>query len=161
MNLKTVSYRGGIVSFGIPSHWREEYAPDGQGTFYDRKPGMGTLRLSVISFEKDFPMTIEAVAREIFAHSLAEQLPNRLVLRRYIKDAEERGTALHLHRWEMLVPVPPTRWRVVCFTHTSLAAQARDPAILDEIELINTSVREAIYSTEPGVLPTKPWWRFW
>ena len=26
---KTISYRGGVVIFRIPSHWREEYEPEG------------------------------------------------------------------------------------------------------------------------------------
>ena len=42
--LKTVNYRGGVVTFRIPAHWREEYGADGGGIFYDTAPDAGTFR---------------------------------------------------------------------------------------------------------------------
>lgn len=161
MTLKPVIFRGGIASFGIPEAWREEYAPDGGGTFYEDKPDSGTLRLNVISIEKKEAMPLEVATKELFAGGNFEMLPVGFPMRRYLKKAEERGTALHLHRWEILVPVLPNRWRLVCFTHTLLAAQEENPAAQAELQLVEAIIRQADYSTEPGVVPKKPWWRFW
>lgn len=161
MTQKPVVFRGGIASFTIPETWREEYAPDGGGTFYEDKPDTGTLRLNVISLEKNRPMTLEAAIGEIFAGSGHESLPMGFPMRRYVKEAEERGTTLHLHRWEILVPVLPNRWRLICFTHTVLAAHEKNPATQAELQLVDDIVRNADYSTVPGILPKKSWWKLW
>ena len=50
-NLKTISYRGGVVTFQIPSTWIEEYEEQGGGTFYEDSPDSGTLRLNVMTFK--------------------------------------------------------------------------------------------------------------
>jgi hypothetical protein len=47
--MKRIAYRGGIVSFVIPDVWLEEYEGEGGATFYEDKPGSGTLRLNVPS----------------------------------------------------------------------------------------------------------------
>ena len=36
--LKTIKYRGGLVTFRVPAHWKEDYEPEGGGTFYDARP---------------------------------------------------------------------------------------------------------------------------
>ena len=159
--MKPVVYRGGIVSFSIPQSWREEYASDGGGTFYEEKSDTGTLRLNVLSFEKKEPMPLDAATKEIFAGSDHEILPSGFPLRRYLKKAEERGTSLHLHRWEVLVPVLPSRWRLVCFTHTVLAAQEENSATKAELQFVDDMVRRADYSTTPGVISKRPWWKIW
>jgi hypothetical protein len=72
-------------------------------------------------------------------------------MRHRIVDAKERGTPIRLHRWEIAVPVPPTRLRIVCFTHTILAKQESDPAIVAELALVEQAIRSAEFSREPGV----------
>jgi len=47
--LKTIVYRGGIVTFRIRSNWRETYEPDGGGDFFEEGPGKPTLRLNVLT----------------------------------------------------------------------------------------------------------------
>ena len=145
---KTVSYRGGIVRFSLPSHWREEYEPEGGGTFYDDRPDSGTLRLNVISVE---PKSSEQPVEHPFPPGSFETLPSGLRMRHRIVDAEERGTPIRLHRWEIAVPVPPARLRIVCFTHTILARQESDAATVAELALVEQSIRSAEFSREPGV----------
>jgi hypothetical protein len=50
--MKQIDYRGGIVRFLIPESWVEEYEDAGGGTFYEDRPGCGTLRLNVITAKK-------------------------------------------------------------------------------------------------------------
>ncbi|MBK8594774.1 MAG: hypothetical protein IPN83_04160 [Holophagales bacterium] len=40
--MKSITYRGGLVTFRIPRHWVEEYEEDGGGTFYEDRPDSGT-----------------------------------------------------------------------------------------------------------------------
>src|SRR4051812_3480828 len=47
--MKTVVYRGGVVTFCIPAHWQEEYSDLKGGAFYEDRRGSGTLRLQVIT----------------------------------------------------------------------------------------------------------------
>jgi hypothetical protein len=148
---KTISYRGGIVRFSLPSHWREEYEPDGGGTFYEDKPDSGTLRLNVISAESKSGESSEQAIERTFLNESCEVLPSGLRMRHRIVPAEERGTSLRLHRWEIAVPVPPTRLRIVCFTHTILARQESDPATIAELALVEQAIRSAEFSREPGV----------
>lgn len=159
--MKPVLYRGGLVSFHIPERWREEYEETGGGTFYEDKPGSGTLRLNVLSFEKQQPLTTDDATREVFAGEPHEILPCGFSMRHYVKEAEEQGTPLRLYRWEVLVPVSPTRWRLACFTHTVVAARDGTSQSQEELRLVKSIVREAQYSTQPGTVPERPWWRFW
>jgi hypothetical protein len=48
--MKTIRYRGGIVTFRIPAHWTEEYEEEGGGIFYNEDNDSGTLRLNVLTF---------------------------------------------------------------------------------------------------------------
>jgi hypothetical protein len=47
--MKTIAYRGGIVTFRIPTHWREEYSDTDGGMLYEEHPDSGTLRLTIIT----------------------------------------------------------------------------------------------------------------
>jgi hypothetical protein len=40
--MKTIRYRGGIVTFRIPAPWTEEYEEKGGGIFYDKDNDSGT-----------------------------------------------------------------------------------------------------------------------
>ncbi len=159
--MKPVLYRGGLVSFRIPESWREEHGSEGGGTFYEDKPDSGTLWLNVLSMEKKEPLTLGDATREVFGGGQHEVLPCGFPMRQYVKEAEEQGTPLRLYRWEVLVPVSPTWWRLACFTHTVIAAQDGTSQSREELRLVNSIVREAQYSADPGVVPERPWWRFW
>ena len=148
---KTVSYRGGIVKFSLPSHWREEYGPESGGTFYEDRPDSGILRLNVITAESKSGESSEQAVEQAFPAGSFEMLPSGLPMRHRIADAEERGTPIRLHRWEIAVPVPPTRLRIVCFTHTILARQEKAATTDAELDLVEKSIRSAEFSRETGI----------
>jgi hypothetical protein len=150
-DLKTISYRGGIVSFRVPAQWREEYEPDGGGTFYEDRPDSGTLRVNVLTAASRSVEQAEETARRVFPAGSFELLPDGFPLRRQTVPAEERGIPIQLHRWEIAVPVPPNSIRIVCFTHTVVAAQESNPRIIAELSLLDRSIREAEFSREPGI----------
>ncbi len=159
--LKTIKYRGGLVTFDIPSTWVAEYGKDGGGTFYDKGPESGTLRLDVISARRDKPLPSARIAEDLFKVSSPEALPSGFFFRRFTIEAGERGMPLHLHRWEVLVPVSDTDIRLACFTHTLLASQEGSELAARELEIVDAAVRSARFSTAPGINTPKPWWRFW
>ena len=154
--MKSVVYRGGLVSFQIPANWHEEYEPEGGGTFYEDRPDSGTLRVNVITAESKSGEPLEQAIERLFPASGCELLPSGVRLRRRKVPSEERGTALVLYRWEIGVTVPPGRIRVVCFTHTVIAARDSDPATKAELALIDDSIRRAEFSRRYGVSKTCP-----
>jgi hypothetical protein len=50
--MKTITYRGGLITFQIPTDWIEEYEENGGGTFYEDSPESGTLRLNVLTIKE-------------------------------------------------------------------------------------------------------------
>jgi hypothetical protein len=156
---KPVIYRGGLVSLRIPATWREEYEPDGGGTFYEEGPDTGTLRLNVLTLKKEQPRSLEEAIAEVFHGDTVEMLSSGFPMRRYLAKGEERGTPLHLHRWEILVPVSPYQWRLACFTLTILAALDGNARSKKELAIVDKLVHEAEYSIRPGM--KLPWWRAW
>ena len=53
--MKTIQYRGGLISFNIPKNWVEEYVESGGGTFYEDIPTSGTLRVNVMTIAHESP----------------------------------------------------------------------------------------------------------
>lgn len=148
--IKMISYRGGLVFFALPIAWREECEPDGGATFYEERPGSGTLRLNVLSFSsKDVPAA--KMAATAFPKGSFELLPDGFPLRRTVADGEEKGQRLRLHSWEIAVPVSPHSLRMVVFRHTILAGQEKDQEIVQELEFIDRSIRAGTFSQEKGI----------
>ena len=150
-NFKTVNYRGGVVSFEIPEHWKEEYEPKGGGTFYEDRPDSGTLRLHVLGFSSTSGRSSEDTLSQLNAKEQLEKLKCGLHVKRYVKKVEENGEVLSLYRWEICIPVPPVDWRMACFTHTIVAGQETDPKIREELDLVDEIVLAARFSTASGI----------
>ena len=109
MLLKTINYRGGIITFQIPNDWVEEYEDVGGGTFY--KPGdeTGTLRVNVMTGEgpPDKPVTVSGLAELLTSASTGRGaapigLGENAVMMRYDMAAEERGQPLMIRCWRIL-----------------------------------------------------------
>jgi hypothetical protein len=149
--LKKISYRGGIVVFRIPANWREEYEPEGGGTFYENQPDSGTLRLNVLSFEAPSNESCEQAAGRVFPAGSFEVLPSGLCLRHHMLPGKENGEFLHIHRWEIAIPIPPKSFNLVCFAYTIVAGQESTPRIAAELKLVDLLVRSAEFGRVPGV----------
>lgn len=104
--LKTISYRGGLVTFRIPAHWKEEYESEGGGTFYEDAPDSATFRLQTITMKSPSPVTSEC-APDILsslpeaATAPVERLSNGCALIRYTKSPVERGQRLFITYWSV------------------------------------------------------------
>jgi hypothetical protein len=147
---KMIKYRGGIAEFAIPSHWHEEYEPEGGGTFYADSPDSGTLRLNVIScVSKDTPA--EQIAAIYFRDGTVKTTNEGFPLRRREKAVEEDGERLHIVSWKVAIPVPPKSLRVALFTYTILKKQKDDPPFIAEMQELERSIEQSSFSQEPGV----------
>jgi hypothetical protein len=155
--LKTISYRGGVVTFRIPAHWVEEYEPDGGGTFYDDAPDPGTFRLQTITAESPAPLSTESAPDVLTSLPEAatvpvELLPSGCALILYTQSAMEGGHRLVITYWLVAQVVPPRHARISNFSYTLLERQCNDAQYRGELELLDREVRASVFSPELGVM---------
>jgi hypothetical protein len=168
--LKTVRYRGGVLTFSIPASWCEEYEPEGGATFYEDRPDSSTLRLNVMTMEAP-PNMRELSAMQALSDSeeggdgrQIRALPDGNAVARYMQTPVEEGKQLHIHFWEVASPSPPRHMRLAVFSYTILASQASSDSIRQELELLDGLITKAQFAKELGISgeePRKPMWKFW
>jgi hypothetical protein len=150
MEFKTITYRGGLVTFRIPSHWREEYEPDGGGTFYNEDPDSGTLRLNVLTAKAPMPITTQSapdiLAGLVHTSAAAEPLANNCALVRYEQRTEEQGHPLIITFWSVAQPLPPSHARIATFSYTMRAHQRNDPQFQAELEMLDREIRALTFA---------------
>lgn len=154
-SLKTISYRGGLVSFRIPAHWKEEYEPDGGGAFYENAPDSPTFRLQTITMKSTSPITVESAPNVLSSIREAgtapiERLMNDCALVRYTQSPLDSGERLFITYWSIAHVVPPYHARIANFSYTLLERQRGDFAFQRELELLDREVRASIFSEEVG-----------
>jgi len=136
-------YRGGVVRFFIPTHWREEYEQDGGGIFYEPGESTGTLRLTVLSFlvKENAPLSypLEIIKKRIVERlGEIEELPDSRFLLKYSISAKEDGEDLIIKYWEVARMVSPRDYNIAVFSFTvgvgemELASVAREIALIEE-----------------------------
>lgn len=153
---KTISYRGGLVTFRIPAHWVEEYEPDGGGTFYDDAPDSATFRLETITMQAPSPLTAESAFEVLSslrpaATAPIERLPSGCALSPYTQSAVDRGHCLLITYWSIAHVVPPIHARIANFSYTLLERHRDDARFQRELEFLDREVRGSVFSPELGV----------
>ena len=155
MEMKTITYRGGIVTFRIPRDWIEEYERDGGGTFYRDDPDSSTLRLSTMTMEgKQLADEDDLLAALSDKPAEPELLESGHALVTYEQRTEERGEALRMRYWLVAQAVEPRHVRLAIYSHTVLAQDANSPAMIEEVEMLDREIRNASYSPRLGVKPS-------
>jgi hypothetical protein len=144
---KRIVYRGGIAEFDVPAAWREEYGEDGDATFYDDRPGGGTLRLSVLSGRADPPRTPAEFLEHFESKGPFDVLEGGRRLRATVEPFEEDGVACVMHLWEIAMVLPPEHFRLAIYTYSVVAASADDPANRAAVALVDRSVRRAEFAS--------------
>jgi hypothetical protein len=155
--LKTINYRGGVVTFRIPSHWHEDYFADGGADFYAEAPDSPTFRLSVITLQSPLPITANSapdmLAKLRQASYGIERLPSGLALIRYTHPDEDRGHRLLTTYWLVASPLPPSHARLASFSCTILERQQHNSSIQATIQMLDREIRSATFAAEIGVIP--------
>jgi hypothetical protein len=152
--MKTIRYRGGIVTFRIPAHWTEEYEEKGGGVFYDEDNYSGTLRLNVLTFATQTPVTTRTamslleVRRQEYQGTLTD-LGNSNALLRYTDVAQEEGESLTIHYWQIANVVPPNHFRVAIFSFTKPTELANDDVAAD-VAMMDEELRLCRFAEELG-----------
>jgi hypothetical protein len=160
--MKTIVYRGGVVTFRVPAHWREESSDMDGGVFYEDRADSGTLRLKVITvatpkeLEAGSAIDILRVAQNGLKRSnvegtiMAREDGNALF--RYEDSASEQGRALTIFYWMIANPVPPHHARVVTFSYTVLAEHRNEPELQRGLAMLEAEIEAARFSPELGAV---------
>lgn len=157
--MKVIVYRGGVVTFRIPAHWREEYSDIEGGTFYENRPDSGTLRLKIIT------MTTPKQLQSFSAMDVLEIVVNGLKKKgvegttkvrkdgnavfKYLEAASEQDVRLTIVSWIVANPLPPLRVRVATFSYTILAEQQKQSQVQHDLELLEAEIEAATFFSEP------------
>jgi hypothetical protein len=157
--MKTIQYRGGVVSFRIPSFWTEEYQEEGGGTFYDEFEEFGTLRLSTIVVASKNPITTRdakdmADKRAASEGGTVEELGGGNWLNTYTQTHPETDDdpPLTIRYWEITNPVPPKHLRIALFSY-SVATELledEDEEVAEELQMLEREVRVCRFAAEIG-----------
>ncbi|MBK1884857.1 hypothetical protein JIN85_20775 [Luteolibacter pohnpeiensis] len=134
--MKGINYRGGIVKLSIPEDWKEEYEPSGGATFYEDREDSGTLRLNVLTFEKN-------EGKEPFTDGKFEPFRDDLYLKSEFKRFEEDGTNCILLNWQVGYETEGNEYRIASFCHTVLEDQFRAESTKEEIKIIKWILQNA------------------
>lgn len=160
--MRTIVYRGGVVTFRIPAHWREEYSDIDGGMFYANRPGSGTLRLTILTLKAPKELRSDS-AIEVLQGAVpgvkSEGVEGTAKVRedgnavfRYEQASSERGATLILFYWLVANPLPPRHVRVATFSYTILARQRNHARIQRELEMLETEIEAARFSPQLGIL---------
>jgi hypothetical protein len=160
--MKSIVYRGGVVTFRIPVHWREEYSDDEGGTFYADHPDSGTLRLTITSATApkqvqsrsgfDLLQMIENGLRSEGVKGTIKDREDGNAVFKYEQAASERGMRLTIFYWIVANAVPPHHARVATFSYTIPARQRTQSAIQRDLEMLDAEIEAASFSPQLGVL---------
>lgn len=161
--MKSIVYRGGVITFRIPSHWREEYSDFEGGTFYEDRPNSGTLRLKIISVV--VPKQLQLNSAMDVLQVAVDQLKNAGVegttkvrsdgnaVLRYEEATSDEDTPLTIFYWVVANSRPPRHARMATFSYTILAEQRNEPQVQRDLEMLEAEIESTTFSSEPGVVP--------
>ncbi|MBI1362169.1 MAG: hypothetical protein GC155_17990 [Alphaproteobacteria bacterium] len=148
-SMKTINYRR-AVTFSIPANWAVEDEPGRQASFYERRPGSGTLKVNAYGFERNDP---EGIDGDDLPPALEgqpwEDFPAGVRLFTESRPSPRRADLLE-RRWLYQVPLGKNAYRLIVFTYTIVGSMKDEPANAAEYAMLDKMIRQAHISLEPG-----------
>lgn len=160
--MKSIAYRGGLVTFRIPAHWREEYSDLEGGTFYGNDSDSGTLRLTIITVSQH--KQVQPPSPLAVLESLVNGLRNEgvvgttnerkdgTVIFKYQQATSERGVRLTIFYWITVNAVPPHHARIATFSYTIPHRKRHRSQVQHDVEMLESEIEAASFSAELGVV---------
>lgn len=161
--MKTIVYRGGVVTFRIPSHWREEYSDTEGGTFFDDSAGTGTLRLKVTTLKSEGQLRPNAameLLQVVADRAKLEGVGGKMKVRKdgnavfkYVDTACEDGVWGTIYYWVVANPLPPRHARVANFSYAVPVAKRRHEQVRRYLAMLEVEIEAASFSPQLGISP--------
>ena len=159
--MKTIVYRGGVVTFRIPDHWREEYSDIEGGTFYRDHPHSGTLRLSIVTATS--PKQAQSRSAFEVLQGIANNFRNEGIegttkgrkdgnaVFKYEDAGSEQGMRPTIFYW-IVANALPRQVRIATFSYTILAKQRNQLQIQHDLEMLDAEIDAALFSPQLGIV---------
>src|SRR5262249_38315602 len=114
------------------------------------------LRINVMDFERpDASLRSPQSARDMLARldgsREVKELPSGVAIARWNQTATEGNEELRIYTWQIGVLVTSAHFRTMVFTYTILAGQEREPAMQQELQLLDRLIVEGEYPSVRGV----------
>jgi hypothetical protein len=152
---KVIVYRGGVVTFRIPAHWKEEYSDVDGGMFYDDRFESGTLRLNVTTLSSGKELKTDSAIQILRSLKQGEGTPlalaNGNALLRYQQTASDKGKRLSIYYWIIVNPLPPLHARVATFSYTILEQERDSSPVARDLQMLEAEIQAAEFSLELGI----------
>jgi len=151
--LKEIDLKGEVIRFKIPANWKEEYAKNGKGAFYEDAPDTGTLRVDVLTMEAppdakgNLPVLALSSLPDIDLQNI-EILDNGNALANEVERDDEQGTKWTLYWWHLANYVPPNYVRIASFSYAILTSKENDRKTKEEIKLLERQIKKAVFNPE-------------
>ncbi len=156
--MKSIEYRGGVVTFRIPSHWCEEYSDVDGGMFYEDRPDSGTMRLKIIlataprQLHSNSAMDLLLVFDQLKLQCTKAVRPDGNAVLKYEEAALELGVPLTIFYWVVANPLPPLHARIATFSYTIPTVWRNEPRVRRDLEMLEAEIEAATFSPEVGVV---------
>ena len=153
--MKEISYRGGLVKFSVPSHWKEEYGEQDGGIFYEEGVNTGTLRLTLLTFAEsnsNSRFDVNAEARDNSAKNGGESFDLRdgRAMARYDSQSVEDGESISQRFWCVYSLAGDSHVRIAVFSYTLPSTRFNDDKHVQEMEMLDREIRNARFAEEVG-----------
>ncbi|MFT5522425.1 MAG: hypothetical protein ACI9HK_000369 [Pirellulaceae bacterium] len=144
IELKTIAYRGGVVTFRVPADWIEEYEESGGGAFYADADDSPTLRLNIIDMESPRPVDentpIEILgirATETGGEVIRLDAGNAVIA--YQVGGDDESAVFYY--WELANAVLPQHATVAVFSLEISHSKKSQPEIAELLKLVDCEIR--------------------
>lgn len=156
--LKEISYRGGALSFRLPSDWAEEYGEKSGGTFYENAPDAGTLRLSVVLFKTKNKPDSEQLEKFLRLRPEAKtkgaqisRESNGNVVLQFIQRAQESGDEVSIVWWFVANGNFDDSMQIAMFSYTLLKQNLQREQNQEDIMLLDQELRNTKFLRLPSL----------
>ncbi|MGH9838754.1 MAG: hypothetical protein ACREEM_08220 [Blastocatellia bacterium] len=154
-SMKVVEYKGGLVRFRIPEQWIEEREDDDTRVFYQMGFDTGVFRVAVFSYAPPFPRELPTAYQLVRSRAAklggtAAELPNGNGLLHYVSEMVEEGKEITQYFWDLANVIPPDRCRIAMFCYTVLKSQIGEPAIKQDLEMLEREISNAEFGEVVG-----------
>jgi hypothetical protein len=142
--MKTIKYRGELITFKIPENWLEEYEETGGGTFYEDIPSSGTLRVNVMTIENKAengnPSFIFKNKSE--THDLKAYLTqNGDEIFEYLDRSQENNLPISMYTFACIHKTKQIDFLIAVFTWTIETKFEKSQSYIQELDLIRESIK--------------------
>ena len=162
--MKTIAYRGGVITFRIPARWREEYSEFDGGLFYEDRSDLGrTLRLKIVTMKSPKELgagsgaeVLQVIVTKLKTDGVKCTIETRNdgnAILKYEEDTSERGAGLTIFYWVIANSMPPRHARVATFSYTIRADERSESTVVRDLAMLEAEIGAATFSPVLGVFP--------